>query len=131
MNAPTQEVGMAISDTWEAFKDHKKLQAVYKGSAYNPEGETVVRNFIHNCQDSLYILYRFDNEKTNPVNDYKWSADQLANIIQGFFTDGSYEVYCKQNGGVGHRTPLPASMPCTAVPRAKRGNNNVYSAPCG
>jgi hypothetical protein len=42
MNAPTQEVGMTISDTWEAFRDHKKLQAVYKGSAFNLEGETVV-----------------------------------------------------------------------------------------
>jgi hypothetical protein len=53
------------------------------------------------------------------MNDYKGSAEQLANTIQGFFTDGSHEVYCKQNSGVGRQPTLPASMPRTAVPCAK------------
>jgi hypothetical protein len=52
MNAPTQEVGMSIANTWEAFKDHKKIQAVYEGSAFNLTGEAVVRNFAHYCHDS-------------------------------------------------------------------------------
>jgi hypothetical protein len=110
MNAPTQEVGMTISDAWDAFKDHKQIQTVYEGSAYNLKGETVVYNFSHNCRDSTYILCHFDNEKNNPSNDYKWKPDQFANTIQGFFLDGSYEVYCKQNGGTKHQPMLKGAV---------------------
>ena len=85
-------------------------------------GETVVHNFAHNCRDSVDIFYHFDNEKNNPSNDYKWLPDQLANTIQAFFTDGSYEVYCKQNGGTKRHPTLPASAPHPVVPRVKGGN---------
>jgi hypothetical protein len=46
MNAPTQEVGVTISDTWDAFTDHKQIQAIHEGSAYNLTGKTVVHNFL-------------------------------------------------------------------------------------
>jgi hypothetical protein len=49
MNAPTQEAGMNIIDTWESFKDHKRMQTVYEGSTFILTGESVVRSFIHNC----------------------------------------------------------------------------------
>jgi hypothetical protein len=89
MNAPTQEAGMTIANTWEAFKDHKKMKAVYECSAFNLTGATVVQNFIHNCHDTVCILHHFDLECHNPVHDYKWLPDQLASTIQGFFTDDS------------------------------------------
>jgi hypothetical protein len=116
MTAPTQEASMTIADTWDAFKDHKQIQAVYEGSTHNLTGKTVVRNFSHNCHDSVYIQYRYDSERNNPSNDYKWQPDQLANTIQAFFTDGSYEVYCKNNGGSRCQPTLPATTPRPAVP---------------
>jgi hypothetical protein len=130
MNAPTQEVGMTISDTWGTFKDHKQIQAVYEGSTYNLTGETAVCNFSHNCCDSIHILYHFDNEKSNPLNDYKWKPYQLANTIQGFFLNGSYEVYCMQNGGTKHQPTLPATTCHPVVPRVKWGNVNARGATC-
>jgi hypothetical protein len=58
MNAPTQDFGMTIADMFDAFKDYKQIQAVYEGSTYNLEGDTMIRNFIHNCHDAAYIQFR-------------------------------------------------------------------------
>ena len=89
MNAPTQDAGMTISDTFDAFKDYKKIQAVYEGSTCNLEGEAMIRNFIHNCCDVVYIQHRYDNERNNPSNNHKWKSYQLANSIEAFMKDGS------------------------------------------
>jgi hypothetical protein len=51
----------------------------------------------------------------------------IGNTIQGFFTDGSCEVYCKQNGGVERQPTFPASMPCIAV-LEKRGEITTCGA---
>jgi hypothetical protein len=111
MNAPTQDSGMTISDTFDAFKDYKKIQAVYEGSTYNLEGEVMIRNFIHNCRDAVYIQHRYDNERNNPSNDHKWKSDQLANSIEAFMKDGGYEIYCRSNGGTKRPPTLPATNP--------------------
>ena len=111
MNAPTQDSGMTISDTFDAFKDYKTIQAVYEGSTYNLEGETMIRNFIHNCHDSVYLQNRYDTERNNPSNDHKWKADQLANSIEAFMSDGSYEIVCRTNGGAKRPPTLPATNP--------------------
>jgi hypothetical protein len=111
MNAPTQDSRMTIADTFDAFKDYKQIQAIYEGSTYNLEGDNMILNFIHNCRDSVYIQYRYDSEKNNPSNNHKWRADQLANSIKKFFSDGSYEVYCRNNGGARCPSTLPATNP--------------------
>jgi hypothetical protein len=124
MNAPTQEAGMTIADTWDTFKEYKQIQTVYEGSTYNLTGKTMVHNFVHNCRDSVYIQYRYDSEKNNPTNDHKWQPDQLANAIEAFFSDGIYKVYCKNNSGTKHQPTLPATNP-RPVPRVKGGNANT------
>ena len=111
MNAPTQDSGMTITNTFDAFKDYKKIQAVYEGSTYNLEGETMIRNFIHNCRDAVYLQNRYDLERNNPSNDHKWKADQLANSIDAFMTDGGYAIFCRTNGGAKHPPTLPATNP--------------------
>ena len=108
MNAPTQDSGMTITDTFDAFKDYKKMQAVYEGSTYNLEGETMICNFIHNCCDAVYLQNRYDTERNNPSNDHKWKADQLANSIEAFMTDSSYEIFCRTNGSA----EMPSHPPC-------------------
>jgi hypothetical protein len=40
MNALTQEVGVNVIDIWEAFKDHKRTQAVCEGSSFNLVGKS-------------------------------------------------------------------------------------------
>ena len=89
MNAPTQDVGMTIADTFNTFKDYKQIQAIYEGSTYNLEGNTMIRNFIRNCCDDVYIQVPYDSEKNNPSNDHKWKSDHLANSVEAFFSDGS------------------------------------------
>jgi hypothetical protein len=42
MNALTQDSGMTIADTFDAFKDYKQIQAIYEGSTYNLEGDTTL-----------------------------------------------------------------------------------------
>ena len=111
MNAPTQDSGMTISDTFDAFKDYKKIQAVYEGSTYNLKGEVMICNFIHNCRDAVYIQHCYDTERNNPSNDHKWKSDQLANSIEAFMKDGSYEIYCRTNGDAKCPTTLPATNP--------------------
>ena len=124
MNAPTQDSCMTISDTFDAFKDYKKIQAVYEGSTYNLEGETMIRNFIHNCRDAVYLQNRYDLERNNPSNDHKWKSDQLANSIEAFMTDGGYAIFCRTNGGAKRPPTLPATNPRPS-PRVKGGNNNA------
>ena len=111
MNAPTQESGMNISDTFDAFKDYKKMQAVYEGSTYNLEGEVMIRNFIHNCRDAVYVQHRYNTERNNPSKDHKWKSDKLANSIEAFMKGGGYEIYCRTNGGIKHPPTLPATNP--------------------
>jgi hypothetical protein len=89
-----------------------------------PHRQNIDSNFAHNCRDLVYILYRFNSEKNIPWNDYKWTPDQLANTIQAFFTDGSCEVHCKNNGGTKRQPTLPATAPHPVVPRVKGGNAN-------
>ena len=118
---------MTITDTFDAFKDYKKIQAVYEGSTYNLEGETMIRNFIHNCRDAVYLQNRYDLERNNPSNDHKWKSDQLANSIDAFMTDGGYAIFCRTNGGAKRPPTLPATNP-RPNPRVRGGNHNVRGA---
>ena len=58
------------------------------------EGEVMIRNFIHNCHDAVYLQNHYDTERNNHSNDHKWKSDQLANSIEAFMKDGGYEIYC-------------------------------------
>jgi hypothetical protein len=123
---------MNIIKTWEGFKDHKRMQTVYEGSAFNLTGESVVQNFIHSSRDAISILHRYNHKHHNLANTFKWLPDQLASTIQEFFTEGSCQIYCLNNGVVvGCHPTLPASTPRTAVPRVRGRNTNARSAPRG
>ena len=80
----------------------------------------MICNLIHNCHDAVYIHVHYDSEKNSPANDHKWKSDQLANSIEAFFCDGSYEVYCRNNGGPKRPPTLPATNPRLA-PRVRGG----------
>jgi hypothetical protein len=105
MNAPTQEASVTVVGTWEAFKDHKKMQAMCEGSTFNLTGESVVRNFIHNCREAVHILHQFNLEHHNPVCDCKWLPDQLTSTVQGFFTGGSHQICCSKTVAMGANPP--------------------------
>ena len=121
-------------EAWKAFKESdvteelcEKMHSIFfcldnstwYGMIYDAMMKMHLWFLTHDKEDTLnqtYYCTHINKNRINescfcPSNNHKWKSDQLANSIEKFFSDGSYEVYCRNNGNTKCPPTLPATNP--------------------
>ena len=74
------------------------MQHVYLGATLDLKSEHLLRNFLLNLQYGNFLLNRYEQERHNRANDYKWHPDVLPSTLAGFLVFGSFDVFAHVSG---------------------------------
>ena len=71
---------------------------LYLGASLDLESKHLIRNFLLNLHYGNFLLNRYEKERHNHTNDYKFHPDVLPTTLTGFLVDGSFDVFARVSG---------------------------------
>jgi hypothetical protein len=96
MACPQQTSSQSVSAFVLEYQDFETVQHVFKNTSYEPAARTSVEMLLRRCNDSDFLVDRFQREYETAANRYKFEPDAIAATINDWLTQPGYKLYAGQ-----------------------------------